>query len=213
MGLDKAGRRMVSYSLWKLNMLCDAECSCHVIIPVKFMEKGHPVLKGLVATRLLHQLSAVIATENCGYFLAVTKLKSIGRGKPCESSTCIIFPVTFCCRTLIPKNGEIMTGTVHIVQKRGVFLKCGPMNQIYLSSQKMPNYQYVETENPFFLSNDMSRIEKNGVVCFSVFAVRWKEDKYRQFKILASIEGDSLGPVSLAGTDVIECYEECLGSC
>lgn len=188
-----------------LNMLCDAECCCQVIIPRKFLERG-PVYKGLIATRLLYQLSSVIATEKCGYFLAVTEVKSIGRGKPCESSTCIVFPVTFCCRTLIPKSDEIMTGTVHIVQRRGVFLKCGPMNQIYLSAQKMPNYQYIETESPpFFLSNDMSRIEKNVVIRFLIFAVRWKEDKYRQFKILASIEGESLGPISLAGTDGMEC--------
>lgn len=183
-------------------MLCEVECVLKVFFPVKSLDKGGLVAKSQIAARLLYQLSSIRATEECGYFLAVTELRSIGRGSPDESSMYVLFPVTISCRTFLPKKGEVMIGAVYSIQERGVFLKCGPMSFIYLSRQKMPNYNFVDGVNPFFLSNDLSRIEKGCVIRFMVFAVRWNNvDRARQFQILATIEGASLGPVQLAGSE------------
>ncbi len=66
----------------------------------------------------------------------------------------------------------------------------------------MPNYQYVAGENPVFLSNELAKIENDVVVCFMVLGVRWIEkrgDFTKEFVMLAGIEGDSLGPISLSG--------------
>ncbi|CAH1412286.1 unnamed protein product [Lactuca virosa] len=100
-------------------------------------------------------------------------------------------------------NRETMIGIVHSVNRFGVFLKSGPMKIVYLSTRKMPNYYYVDEGEPGFLSNDMSRIEKDVVVRFVVFATRWNQ-RTRDIRVLASIEGESLGPVSTAGLDGFE---------
>lgn len=193
-------------------MLFDTELCSRVIVPVQNLQKGGHIPKSLVMMRLLYQLSVVKATAEIGYFLAVTKLKSIekdGSGTvccECQSSHHLIFRVTFCCRTFMPQKGEVMVGTVYRVLRRGVMIKCGPMNLVYLSSQLMPTYQYVEEEDPFYLSNDLSRIQKDVFIRFMVFAFRWNDgdSTRRQFEILATIQGDCLGPISLAGSDEME---------
>lgn len=187
-------------------MLCDVECLFHAVVPAKDLDSNGSVHQSLIITRLLKQLSNVKVTEDLGYFLAVTELKSIGNAKFDDSSKYILFPVTFVCRTFLPVNGEIMLGVVRKVHSSGVFLKCGPMNYVYLSSQKMPNYYYVPNgKNPFFSSDNLSRIEKDVVVRFRVFALRWTSRKNeREIMILATLEGDCLGPISLAGSDEME---------
>ncbi|KAL3507713.1 hypothetical protein ACH5RR_033095 [Cinchona calisaya] len=184
-------------------MLRVVEGVSEVAVPVESLDKVGLVTKSQIATRLLYQLSSFRATEECGYFLAVTELRSIGRGSPDELTKSVYFPVNFCCRTFIPKKGEVMVGTVYSVQDRGVFLNCGPMRFIYLSQLKMPNYSFVDGVNPFFLSNDLSRIEKDCAIRFMVVAVRWK-NMAREFHILATIEDASLGPIQLAGSDAMD---------
>ncbi|KAL3846261.1 hypothetical protein ACJIZ3_003664 [Penstemon smallii] len=63
------------------------------------------------------------ATKDLGYFLAVTTVQSIGEGKVRQQSGDVLFP-------------------------HGIFLKCGPTDQVYLSHLKMADYQYVPGENP-----------------------------------------------------------------
>ncbi|OIS98857.1 dna-directed rna polymerase v subunit 7 [Nicotiana attenuata] len=74
---------------------------------------------------------------------------------------------------------------------------------VNLNVRKMPNHNYVSGEKPFFLCDDHARIENEVAVRFMVFAVRWNDDR-RNFDVLASITGDSLGPISLNGLDGLE---------
>ncbi|KAL3578085.1 hypothetical protein D5086_019589 [Populus alba] len=92
-------------------------------------------------------------------------------------------------------KGEILEGVVHKVLKHGVLLRCGPIENIYLSSMKMLDYRYVPGENPVFLNDKTSKIEKDVVVRFVVLGTKWLEAE-REFQALVSLEGDYLGPVS-----------------
>lgn len=172
-------------------------------IPVNTLDKNREIQASVIASRLLKQLSNNKACEY-GYFLAVTKLISIGHGDNTFSAQHILFPVDFCCRLFVPVAGEIMTGVVHKVKEHGVFMRSGPMNIVYLSARLMPNYYYVPGENPAFLREDLSKIEIGVVVRYMVFAVKWIEDRWREFRVLASITDDGLGPVSLNGLDGID---------
>ncbi|KAK4478159.1 hypothetical protein RD792_017441 [Penstemon davidsonii] len=176
-----------------------------VHFPTKNLEKNGEILTSFIVTKLLNQLSRYRACK-CGYLLAVTKLVSIGHGHNKSSPHCTCFPVEFRCRTFIPVNGEIFTGVVKHVLERGVFLKSGPMNIVYLSSLKMPNFNYVsdKIEKLVFMRDDLSKIEVGVVVRFVVFAVKWVEDRQREFRVLASIDGDGLGPVSSNGLDELD---------
>ncbi|XP_060180012.1 DNA-directed RNA polymerase V subunit 7-like [Lycium barbarum] len=185
-------------------MLCEFEVHLYVVVPVEDLKESRELPGSIVIRRLFNQLTFLRATEDCGYFLKVTKVKSVGNGKLSDSSKYIIFPVTFYSRTFLPKTGEVLVGIVIKVCSDGVFLKCGPMNSIYLSRRKMPNYNYVSGENPFFLCDDHSRIENEVAVRFVVFAMRWSRTLVRKFDVLASIEGDCLGPISLNGLDGLE---------
>ncbi|KAM3326684.1 hypothetical protein BC332_06901 [Capsicum chinense] len=193
-----------SFHLYRDSMLCDVEACLFVWVPVKEIKESGEHPGSIVIKHFFNELTFICATEDYGYFLKVTKVKSVGNGKLSKYSTHLMFPVTFFCRTFLPKTGEVLVGIVIKVCMQGVFLKCGPMNSIYLGRRKMPNYNYVPGENPFFLSDDQSRIENEVAVRFVVFAVRWSTTNVRKFDLLASIEGDSLGPVSLNGFDGLE---------
>ena len=67
----------------------------------------------------------------------------------------------------------------------------------------MSNYYYVPGVKPVFLSNEVSKIQKDVVVGFLVLAVRWINAS-RDFEMLASVDADSLGPVSLPGSDELD---------
>lgn len=175
------------------HMLRELHCSFPVEVCLKNLDQNGGVLGRTIVNSLLKLLSDIKATK-FGYFLAVTKLKSIGNGHRVES--CLHFQVKFCCRTFIPVCGEVMIGIVKNITVHGVYLKSGPMNLVYLSARLMPNYHYVSVEHPIFLKDDLSKIEVNVVIRFRVFAVRWVEDVRKEFHVLATINGESLGPVS-----------------
>ncbi|XP_059650737.1 DNA-directed RNA polymerase V subunit 7-like [Cornus florida] len=188
-------------------MFCEVECQVYVRIPTENLDRNYLVPQRTILSCLLKSMLIWKATKEHGYFLAVTKLKSIGKGEFEESSRSIFFPVAFFFRTFLPANGEIMHGVVNVVHRRGVFLKCGPIKYVYLSVRKMPNYYYVGGENPHFIKDDLSRIEKDVVILFTVFAVRWTKKRgeiEREFMILASLEGNGLGPVSMAGYEELD---------
>lgn len=176
----------------------------------------HP--QSVIATRLLEDLLSEKASKDHGYFLAVTGLKKIGKGKVVEESGVVFFPVVFNCRTFLPYEGEILQGIVHRVFRHGVFLRCGPIKYAYLSARKMPGYRYVgfqkvpgqkygHDRKPLFVSNEFAKIENGVVVCFMVLAVRWFENWgniKNEFGMLATLEGDSLGPISLSGSGELD---------
>lgn len=184
-------------------MLREVVLTHKVVISVNRVEKNKEVLASFVIKRFLKQLSNIKACEY-GYLLSVTKLISIGHGDNKYSSEYILFPVDFRCRTFTPVYGEVLTGIVHKVSHHGVFLKSGPMSMVYLSARKMPNYNYVLGENPIFVKDDLSKIQIGVVVSYQVLAVRWRQDKWREFRVLASIESDGLGPVALNGLDGVD---------
>ncbi|KAF7144538.1 hypothetical protein RHSIM_Rhsim04G0192700 [Rhododendron simsii] len=103
--------------------------------------------------------------------------------------------VLFSCVTFKPLRGEILDGVVHKILKHGVLLRSGPIENIYLSNQKMSDYKYVPGENPIFMNDKLSKIEKDVVVRFSVIGTKYIKVE-REFQAVVSLEGDFLGPVS-----------------
>ncbi|XP_010532601.1 PREDICTED: DNA-directed RNA polymerase subunit 7-like protein [Tarenaya hassleriana] len=176
---------------------------------------GH--LSGLIphqqiVRRLLQDLMSEKACEEHGFYLAVTSLKNIGNPNLLEddngggwSYRPVTFPVSFTCRTFLPRRGEVLKGVVQRVFRNGVFISCGPIRYAYLSAIKMPGYHYLDRdENLCFRKEDCSKIEVGVVVRFKVLAVRFNErqnKKRNDFYVLATIEGKSFGPISLAGPD------------
>ncbi|KAL1804001.1 hypothetical protein ACET3Z_032648 [Daucus carota] len=193
-------------------MLNEVEYSFYVVVRLAELDENKQVPQNLIVTRLLKQMMHVKSTEEIGYLLAVTKLKRIGTGLVLDSPDCVLFPVCVQCRTFLPMSGEIMYGVVYKINMYGVFIKRGPMRFIYLSARKMPGYSYVDDDqNPFFVSTDGSRIELDVVLSFIVYGTRWTQrNNYaeREYMIVASLDGNGLGPMALSGHDDLD-LESC----
>lgn len=167
----------------------------NVVIPAENVDAKGLMLQKSIVLRLLDDFACKKATKDLGYYLAVTTLESIGDGKIRPSTGEVMFPVVFNGITFKMYRGEILEGIAHKVLKHGVFLRCGPIENIYLSNAKMPDYKYVQGENPVFLNDKHSKIEKDVSVRFIVIGTKWLEAE-REFQALVSLEGDYLGPVS-----------------
>ncbi|KAK8684669.1 hypothetical protein V6N13_040685 [Hibiscus sabdariffa] len=184
-------------------MFFEVELQRDVKVHARNLDKNGLVSQRFILACLLDELFKEKASEDHGYFLAVTSLKSIGKGDVVDESGNMVFNVVFTCRTFKPFKGEVLQGVARYIFQQGVFLRCGPIRNAYLSSLKMSNYHYVPGAKPAFLSNELSKIESGVVVCFLVLGVRWT-DASRDFEMLASVDADSLGPVSLPGYDESE---------
>ena len=133
------------------------------------------MLQRAIISRLLNDFSVKNATKDEGYFLAVTTLEKIGEGKVEQLTRDVLFPVVFNAITFKIFKGEILEGVVHKVLKHGVFMRYGPIENVYLSNFKMPDYVYVPGENPCFMSDKMYKIGKDVRVRFVVIATNWME--------------------------------------
>lgn len=175
-------------------MFLKSQLTWNVIVPAEALDEEGLLLQRSILINLLEEFAIKKATKDLGYFLAVTSLEKIGEGKVKQESGDVLFPVAFSCLTFRICKGEILEGVVHKILKHGVFLRCGPVETIFLSAQKMPGYQHVPGENPVFISEKQSKIEKDVVVRFSVIGTKWVEAE-REFQALVNLDGDFLGPV------------------
>ena len=176
-------------------MFLKVQLPWNVIIPAENLDAKGLMLQRSIIVSLMNDFATRKATKDLGYFLAVTTLESIGEGRVRQQTGDVLFPVVFSGMTFKLNRGEILEGVVHKVLKHGVFLRCGPVENIYLSCLKMPDYRYVPGENPVFLNDKLSKIEKDVVVRFIVIGTKWMEVE-REFQALVSLEGDYLGPMS-----------------
>lgn len=174
-------------------MYLKTRLSWNVIIPPEKLAPDGLSLQKAIIIRLLDIFATKKAVKDLGYLLAVTTLEKIGEGKIREHKGDILFPVEFSCLTFKMFKGEILEGVVHRILKHGVFLICGPVDKIYLSHQKMPDYHYVPGENPTFRSST-SLIEKDVVVRFRVIGEKYVETE-GEFQAVVGLDGDFLGPV------------------
>ncbi|KAK6161396.1 hypothetical protein DH2020_004777 [Rehmannia glutinosa] len=176
-------------------MYLKSKLSWNVVLAAENLDIKGLMLQKAIITRLMADFAAKKASKDLGYFLAVSTVLSIGEGKVRQQSGDVLFPVDFSCITFKMLTGEVLEGVVHKILKHGVFLKCGPAENVFLSQKKMDDYQYVPGENPYFMNGKSSKIEKGVVVRFLVIGERFKEAE-KVFEAVGSLEGDYLGPIS-----------------
>ncbi|CAE6196297.1 unnamed protein product [Arabidopsis arenosa] len=176
-------------------MFLKVQLPWNVMIPAENMDAKGLILKRAILVELLDAFASKKATKELGYYVAVTTLDKIGEGKIREHTGEVLFPVMFSGMTFKIFKGEIIHGVVHKLLKHGVFMRCGPIENVYLSYTKMPDYKYVPGENPIFMNEKTSRIQVETTVRVVVIGIKWMEAE-REFQALASLEGDYLGPIS-----------------
>ncbi|KAF8016401.1 hypothetical protein BT93_H1802 [Corymbia citriodora subsp. variegata] len=187
-------------------MLCEVELVKHVSFCKP--DRNGLISRRSIITYLLKYLLREKASKDHGYFLAITSIESISL-KVVKGLQYPWFHVKFKCRTFMPSQGEILQGVVDKVLRSGMglLLRSGPLKLAYLSAIKMPGYRFVPGENPSFVHDQLGKIEAGVVVRFAVLSVRWigrRWDARNEFAVLASIDGESLGPLPLVQPDDIE---------
>ncbi|PIA45211.1 hypothetical protein AQUCO_01700625v1 [Aquilegia coerulea] len=175
-------------------MYLKVELPWNVLIPPENFDAKGVMLQRAIIVRLMDGFAGRKATKDHGYFLALTSLTSIGEGKVRQDSGGVLFPVVFNCMTFKPFKGEILKGVVNKVMKQGIFLTCGPIENVYIPALTMPDYEYIQGENPVFMNNSLSKIEIDVELRFVVMGTKWIESK-REFQVLGSLKIDFLGPV------------------
>lgn len=179
----------------KFDMYLKVQQPWNVIIPAEKLEAKGLMLQREIIIKLMDDFSEKKATKDLGYFLAVTTLDNIGEGIVRQHTGDVLFPVLFSAITFKLHQGEVIEGVVHKILKHGVFLRCGPLENLYLSHQKMPDYKYVPGENPIFMNEKSSKIEKDVVMRVIVIGTKYIEAE-KDFQAVVSLEGDYLGPVA-----------------
>ncbi|CAL0313566.1 unnamed protein product [Lupinus luteus] len=184
-----------NYQEEEITMFLKVQLPWNVIIAAENLQPESLMLQRSIVICLLSDFAIKKATKDLGYYLAVTTLETIGEGKVRLHTGDVLFPVVFNAITFKILKGEILEGVVHKVLKHGVFMRCGPIENVYLSNLKMPGYHYVPGENPCFMNEKMSKVGKDVRVRFVVIGTKWMEAE-REFQALVSLEGDYLGPIS-----------------
>ncbi|KAG0464469.1 hypothetical protein HPP92_020111 [Vanilla planifolia] len=173
----------------------EVEMQGNVVVPPDQLDpKGLLLRKGIVL-RLLEDIASRKASKEHGYYIAVTTLNSVSEGRVQELTGNVVFPVSFNCITLKPCKGEILMGTVDKVLRHGVFLKSGPIDNIFLSEKKMEDYKFNVVDEPMFVNDkQQSKMAKSSMVRYKVLGIKWMEWD-RGFQMLATLAGDFLGPI------------------
>ncbi|XP_050385464.1 DNA-directed RNA polymerase V subunit 7-like isoform X2 [Argentina anserina] len=174
-------------------MFLKTELQGNVVIPAESLDAKGLMLQKAIFVRLLDDFAKRKATKDLGYLLALKTVEKIGEGKVRQHTGDVLFPVTFSAISFKLFRGEILEGVVHKVLKQGVMLRCGPIENVYLSSSKMPDFNYVPGENPVFYNN-VSKIEKGVTLRVIVIGAKWLEAE-REFQALVGLHADYLGPV------------------
>ncbi|KAL3626380.1 hypothetical protein CASFOL_029929 [Castilleja foliolosa] len=175
-------------------MYLKSKLSWNIVIPAGSMDINGLMLKKAIITRLMADFAAKKASKELGFFLAINTITSIGEGKVRQHSGDVLFPVDFTCITFKMLVGEVLEGKVHKILKHGVFMRCGPAENVFLSHKMMDDYEYVPGEIPYFMNAKSSKIEKGVDVRFLVHGVRFVEAD-KDFQAVGSLKGDYLGPI------------------
>lgn len=107
---------------------------------------------------LLDDFAGRKSTKDLRCYLAVTTLESIGEGKVRENAGEMLFPVVFIGK--IFQGIDLEGDRTQDAEAWGSFQLC---QSICFTCTKMPNYRYVQAENPVLLGDKNLKIEKDVV--------------------------------------------------
>lgn len=175
-------------------MYLKVELPWTIEVPPRSLDKEGVKFQTEIVRRLLKEFSAKRATKDLGYFLAVTTLDSIGEGKVRPDTGDVTFPISFSCITFKLFTGEIIDAVVYKVMKHGICLRCGPVENVFLSANKMPGYRYIPREDdPVFLNYEKphARIRKDVTIRCVVIGTRWIEGE-REFCVVVDLPDENI---------------------
>ncbi|KAH9682243.1 hypothetical protein KPL71_027274 [Citrus sinensis] len=137
-----------------------------IAVPAKSVDRNElRVPQRYTVPRLLEGWINQKACKDHGYFLSVTKSKSIDKEGPTVNGPGVVsFP-------------------------------CGPMKYALMSPRRMPTYRHVSGKKSFFSNDQQPKIGNGVVVQFLVTAVRWSgegRNLKREYLVFGRAKGESI---------------------
>ncbi|KAI0493494.1 hypothetical protein KFK09_023612 [Dendrobium nobile] len=173
----------------------EIEMNEDITVPFHMLDLERLPLPKVILLNLLHRIGRRKASQEHGYYIAITTLNTISELLRDEDSSVILFAVSLNCTAVKPCKGEILIGTVTKIMEDGIMLKSGPMENILLPETMMNDYELNMSEETMFLKvNGLSYMKKDTKVRFKVLDIQWAE-RNKEFNIWATILGDYLGPI------------------
>lgn len=166
-----------------------------VVLQPHKLHNSQLYLKAAILTQLLEDMKALKCSEDHGYYVTATTLENIGEGKVRCHTGAVVFPLEFKCIVFKPYQGEILHGEVKQVVRRGCFLSCGPLVDIFLHVEMMEGFEYQTSESvefSMFRHGNGSEIKVGTTLRFKILGLKWIEE-LRIFRALGTINGNFLG--------------------
>ncbi|KAL0907405.1 hypothetical protein M5K25_021816 [Dendrobium thyrsiflorum] len=162
-----------------------------IVIPFHMLNLPRLPLPKVILLNLLYRIGCRKASKEHSYYIAITSLNTIYELQPCEDTSNVLFTISLNCTAVKSCMGEILIGTVTKIMEDGIFLKSGPMKNIFRSETRMKDYELVMSEEPMFLKvNGLSCMKQVTKVRFKVLDIKWIErDKTPLLKRMAHLVG------------------------
>nr|AJA90768.1 DNA-directed RNA polymerase IV seventh largest subunit [Ephedra trifurca] len=173
-------------------MFFEIELSRNVVVQPQKLYTGF-LQKRSIILQLMSDITQIKADEEHGYYVALTTLEGVGEAKIRPMTGAVVFPVKFKCIVFRPLKNEVLVGEVQNVTKVGVLMSCGPMKELFIHSQFVGGFEFIQGHNPVLRKQDLT-IEKGTKLRFKLMSLKWVE-RDRMFRALGTLAGDYLGPI------------------
>eukprot|EP00250_Pteridium_aquilinum_P012062 c20487_g1_i1 orf=363-899(-) len=168
-----------------------------VVLQPQKLHKGVYLTMALL-TQLCEEVKNLKCSEDHGYYVTPTTIGSVQEGKVRSNTGAVVFPVAFKCIVFKPFKREILDGEVKKIVRRGCFISCGPLEEIFLHEEMMGGcvfHQNESTDSSFFKHEEGFEIRVGSHLRFRLLGLKWVEEQ-RTFKALGTINGHFLGCIN-----------------
>ena len=139
--------------------------------------------------------------NDIGVVLAVTEIDEVGEGRILPGDPSIHYPVKFKVLTWMPKEHEIVEGSVVDIAEFGAFIRCGALDGLVHVSQVMDDFVSYDEKNSQLAGKQTRRILKEGdPVRARIISISFKE----QSKVGLTMRQPFLGSLKWKGEKVEE---------
>lgn len=142
-----------------------------LVPPTKFAIKLEDAVKESIAEKF----EGKIYTE-LGAVLAVTDVDGVGEGKILPGDASVHYTVKFKALTWMPKEHEIVEGSVVDITEFGAFVRAGALDGLVHVSQIMDDFVSYDEKNAQLFGKQSKRILKEGdAVRARIISISFKE--------------------------------------
>lgn len=142
-----------------------------LVPPTKFGDRLDQGIKDSIAEKFEGKIY-----NDIGVVLAITEVDEIGEGKILPGDPSIHYPVNFKVLTWMPKEHEIVEGSVVDITEFGAFIRAGALDGLVHVSQVMDDFVSYDDKNSQLFGKQSRRVLKQGdAVRARIISISFKE--------------------------------------